>query len=301
VSALNRALNSLHGLWLGDAFGGHFEFEAVDWDRPKRAALQRRLPNPVWRFTDDTQMALSVYDTLRHDGEIQPDKLASSFAQHFDISRGYGSAAEKLLWDIQAGGEWNALSSAMFGGMGSYGNGSAMRVAPLGAYFAEDTQKLIENARNSSIPTHTHPDGIAGAIAVALAAGQAALFALSDTKPEPEKFWASLLTNVPDGELAKRLAIAASLDIKQSTALAAKRLGCGWDVSAVDTVPFALWVAIKHINNFEEALWQTISVGGDADTTGAIVGGIVASYGGKACLPEVWIKRCEPLPTWAFD
>jgi ADP-ribosylglycohydrolase len=301
MSALTRALDSLHGLWLGDALGGHFEFEAVDWDRPKRAALQRHLPNPVWGFTDDTQMALSVYDTLRRDGEIQPANLASSFAQHFDISRGYGSGAEKLLWDIQAGGDWKALSAASFGGMGSYGNGSAMRVAPLGAYFAEDTQKLIENAKNSSIPTHTHPDAIAGAIAVALAAGQATLFALSDTKPEPEKFWASLLTNVPDGELAKRLALAASLDMKQSTTLAAKRLGCGWDVSAIDTVPFALWVAIKHINDFEEALWQTISVGGDADTTGAIVGGIIASYGGQACLPEAWISRCEPLPAWAFD
>ena len=59
--------------------------------------------------------------------------------------------------------------------------------------------------------------------------------------------------------------------------------------------------AINYLDNFEEALWQTISVGGDADTTGAMVGGIVAAYGGQACIPQAWLERCEPLPDWALE
>jgi ADP-ribosylglycohydrolase len=92
----------------------------------------------------------------------------------------------------------------------------------------------------------------------------------------------------------------ASLPRNTSTEKAAKILGCGWDVSAIDTVPFALWCAINYLDNFEEALWQTISVGGDADTTGAMVGGIIASYGGQACIPQSWKEHCEPLPEWAL-
>lgn len=60
MKQIERAFDSLIGLWVGDAFGGHFEFESVDWQRPQRAYKKRSLPPPIWRYTDDTQMALSV-------------------------------------------------------------------------------------------------------------------------------------------------------------------------------------------------------------------------------------------------
>jgi ADP-ribosylglycohydrolase len=183
---------------------------------------------------------------------------------------------------------------------GSYGNGAAMRVAPIGAYFANDIKQVIENARQSSVVTHTHPNGIAGAIAIAVGAAQAYQFAATGTKPDADTFWQVILKAVPAGELNNKLQVAASLTRDTTTEQAAKMLGCGWDVSAIDTVPFALWCAIKYLDNFEEALWQTISVGGDADTTGAMVGGIVASYGGQSCIPQAWIERCEALPEWAL-
>jgi len=164
MKRLDAALNSLMGIWVGDAFGGHFEFESVDWHRPQRAFQKRDLPSAIWRYTDDTQMALSVYDMLRQHCEIIPNKLAKSFSQHFDISRGYGIGAEQLLTDIRAGGDWSKLASGMFDGTGSFGNGAAMRVAPVGAYFADDLKKVVENAEKSAIVTHTHPDGIAGCL-----------------------------------------------------------------------------------------------------------------------------------------
>lgn len=300
MKRLERALVALQGLWVGDAFGSHFEFEHVDWHRPRRTFESRQLPPATWRYTDDTQMALSVYETLRDFEAIIPNKLAESFSSHFDISRGYGLGAEQLILDIQAGGDWATLAPAMFDGTGSYGNGSAMRIAPIGAYFADDFHAVVENAKQSSIVTHTHPDGVAGAISVAIGVAQVSRFKFNHIEPDVATYWNTLIEYTPSGKLNEQLQVASALNDETPTAQAAKILGCGWDISAVDTVPFALWCAITHLPSYEEALWHTISVGGDADTTGAMVGGIVASYGGKDCIPKTWEERCELLPHWIY-
>ena len=87
--------------------------------------------------------------------------------------RGYGAGAHRLLTQIVGGTDWRVAAAAVFRG-GSFGNGSAMRIAPLAAYFAEDGyQKVADQARLASAITHAHPEGIAGAIAVAVAAAYA--------------------------------------------------------------------------------------------------------------------------------
>ena len=74
---------------------------------------------------------------------------------------------------------------------------------------------------------------------------------------------------------------------------AMRKLGTGEKVSAQDTVPFCLWSAAHHLDNFEDALWWTVKGLGDCDTTCAIVGGIVALSAPK--IPELWLQRREPL------
>ena len=78
-------------------------------------------------------------------------------------------------------------------------------------------------------------------------------------------------------------------------------LGNGGEVTAQDTVPFVLWCAGQHLDNYEEALWLTVSGLGDRDTTCAMVGGIVALSAGAASIPNAWIKAREPLPRWPFQ
>ena len=75
----------------------------------------------------------------------------------------------------------------------------------------------------------------------------------------------------------------------------ARELGCGELVTAPDTVPFCVWVAAHHLDNFVEALGQTIRVGGDCDTNAAIVGGIVALSVGRDGIPVDWLKAREPI------
>ncbi len=66
-------------------------------------------------------------------------------------------------------------------------------------------------------------------------------------------------------------------------------------MTAPDTVPFCLWVAAHHLDNFVEALSQTIRVGGDCDTNAAIVGGIVALSAGRGGIPLSWLEAREAI------
>jgi ADP-ribosylglycohydrolase len=77
----------------------------------------------------------------------------------------------ELLPQLRAGHPWHAAAAALFGGQGLFGNGAAMRVAPLGACFADDLGLVVECAARSAEVTHAHPEAIAGTVAVAVASG----------------------------------------------------------------------------------------------------------------------------------
>src|SRR5947208_10302138 len=181
---LARAYQSLEGLHCGDAFGERF---FVREELALSLIRKKAVPRAPWGFTDDTMMAISVVSTLEEHAEIDQDHLAKSFARNYDPSRGYGPAMHELLARIRQGGYWRHEAKMLFGGQGSFGNGSAMRVAPLGAYYADDLQAVVEHARHSAVITHTHSEGIAGAIAIAIAAALAGRLQGSDV-PTPKDF-----------------------------------------------------------------------------------------------------------------
>ncbi|NSL43126.1 ADP-ribosylglycohydrolase family protein, partial [Streptomyces sp. 8P21H-1] len=87
------------------------------------------------------------------------------------------------------------------------------------------------------------------------------------------------------------------LDYGDATTVAAV-LGCGRRTTAHDTVPFALWSAARALGDYEKAFWTTVQVGGDTDTTCAIVGGVVAAAGEAGTPPAEWLERTEALPEW---
>ena len=87
------------------------------------------------------------------------------------FNRGYGPGTYSILCGIKQGLDWRTLTQVGFRGMGSFGNGAAMRVAPLGAFFADRSLTVVcDEARRSAEVTHAHAEGIAGGIAVAVAA-----------------------------------------------------------------------------------------------------------------------------------
>jgi ADP-ribosylglycohydrolase len=169
------------------------------------------------------------------------------------------------------------------------GNGAAMRVAPVGGFFYNDLQRAAQEAQLSAVITHAHPEGQAGAIAVAVAAAIAA----NTPCPSGSDFLKEVLKFVPKGITNNRLQLA--LDIPPDELYqAVQMLGSGNEVSAQDTVPFCLWSAAYHLNDFEQALWWTARGRGDSDTTCAIVGGIVALSANN--IPQHWLRQREPIP-----
>lgn len=296
---LARARASLEGLSVGDGFGEQFFYLT-----PERAASHiayRTLPLKSWEFTDDTNMALSIYSILRRYGEINQDALAQSFTRHYESRRKYGAAMRGFFLKLQSGVHWRDASRSLFDGQGSYGNGAAMRVAPLGAYFADDLDTATEQAKRTAEITHANDEGIAGAIAVAVAAAYAWRIRAEQPMPSCAEFIDRVMSYVPVTEVRSKLRVARDLRPGITPGHVAAILGNGSMIAAQDTVPFAIWCAIENITNYEEALWTTASVGGDIDTNCAIVGGVVASYTGIEGIPEAWLQGREPLPQWAFN
>lgn len=285
MTDLKAAYQSLEALSVGDSLGSLLTFES-------RARLESRvLPSGPWSYTDDTEMALSIYEMLADRGEIHQDHLATAFALRYNPRRGYGDGARRLLADIGSAsrGAWRSLARQMFFGSGSYGNGGAMRVAPLGAFFHHDYQLCAQQARLSAEVTHAHAEGMAGAAAVAVAAA----WMRHEEKWDRGKFFATVLEYTPHGKTWDGIAKARDLSPDLDSFEAGRILGNGHEISAADTVPFCLWSAAVDPSDFEETFWRTVIAGGDQDTTCAISCGVV---GARTPAPAAWVQSRESLP-----
>ena len=291
-----HAYASLEGLVLGDAFGDSW-FTRSDEPIEEQWAARQLRPAP-WLWTDDSAMAFVLFAHLVAHGEVRPGLLAREFAAEYarDPARKYGPSMHGVLRRIEQGEDWQAVTTAQFGGQGSYGNGAAMRVAPLGAWFRDDLGAAAEQARLSALATHAHPEAVAGAVAVAVAAALSAAGAGQEAAPRAELL-RETAAHVPQSDVRSGLLVAASLPGHSSVRHAASVLGSGTLVSAPDTVPFALWSAAGHPDDLVEALWQTVAGWGDRDTTCAMAGGVVAARTGTGGVPEAWWRAREELPS----
>jgi ADP-ribosylglycohydrolase len=292
-SRVKRAALSLDGLSVGDAFGECFLRVAS----PHTLINAREPPCFPWHYTDDTETALAIVEVLKGHGHINQDELARVFGRRYRNNpfRGYGGMAHEILEAISLGATWRQESLRVFGGTGSMGNGGAMRVAPVGAYFAEDLSAVVAQARSSAEVTHAHPEGQAGAIAVAVAAAWAWQIRENSARHSDGKLLEIAYEHTPDGETRAGLAKALKLPASCSVETVVDQLGNGSRVTAPDTVPFALWCAAHHLDNYVEAIWTAVSGLGDIDTNCAIVGGVVALATGRRSIPEDWLEARETL------
>jgi len=228
------------------------------------------------RYTDDTAMALGILECLSLFKTIKQDALAWVFAKNFkfDPDRGYGKMTPRTLTQLSEAGSWRTISTLAFG-TGSFGNGSAMRGSPLGAYFSQDLSQVGAAATASAQVTNFHLEARAGAIATAEAVNCRHL-------PRDEacaSIWQSVIRWTPEGMTLRPLKLAHTFHSGSTADELARAVGCGHEISCPHTVPFAIWNACRSIHDFTEALLSTIEVGGDCDTNAAIVCGIVAAYG----------------------
>lgn len=294
AARVERMRLSLDALGLGDALGEMLNYRA---ENASRRLAENNLPAGPWFHTDDTEMAISICTVLKSHGHIDQDALALRFVRRFerDPDRGYGKMTRIQMREIMAGAKWRETAANAFGGQGSKGNGGAMRVAPLGAYFADDLDCCVDEARLSSVVTHTHSEGVAGTIAVAVAAAMAWQLRVVPPDERARRFFEEVLRLTPESQVRRGILVASTVPATIPVEDVARALGNGSLVTAPDTVPFCLWMAAHHSEHFVDALGKTISVGGDCDTNAAIVGGIVALSAGRAGIPAEWMEARERI------
>ena len=209
--------------------------------------------DPRCRFTDDTVLTVALADAILND-KVYSTVMKGYF--HRYPNAGYGASFSR--WALSSGDQ----------PYHSYGNGAAMRISPAGWAF-ERLEEVLEKARQFTEVTHDHPEGIKGAQATA-----AAIF-LARTGRSKEEI---------------RSSIEATFHYDLSRTLDEIRPGYVFNVSCQGTVPQAMR-AFWESRDFEDAIRNAISLGGDSDTLACITGGIAeAFYGGvpRSISEKVW-------------
>jgi poly(ADP-ribose) glycohydrolase ARH3 len=282
-----RFRGSLLGLAVGDALGGRFEAQSGDAIRaraPDAAALMDYPKDDIW-YTDDTQMAIGVAEALLADGAIHEPRLCAAFVANYVPSRGYGRGARAVIEAMEEGRDYRAVAERYYPG-GSFGNGAAMRVAPVGLFFHGDLGKVAEQARLSALPTHTHALGVEGARLLA----RAVALCVRAERLERAAFFADLLA------ACEAPTFRAKLERAAACATAADLAGLGNGIEALESVPTAIASFALAPDSYADTIANVIFLGGDTDTLAAMAGALSGAFLGVDAVPPRLLGLLENGP-----
>src|SRR5262245_6868640 len=283
----DRFQGCLLGLAIGDALGGKFEAQSAEAIRGRFPTIRHLIDYPqeeIW-YTDDTQMAIGVAETLIAHGQIVEEHLCRAFVANYVPSRGYGRGARKVLEAMEEGRDYRQVAQHHFPG-GSFGNGAAMRVAPVGLFFRDDRRRLWEQARASALPTHLHPLGIEGAQLLALVVALCTRMERFDRAG----FFADLLAACESESYRAKIEEARRVQAPSDLAALGNR------IEALHSVPTAIASFALTPESFEETIGNVIFLGGDTDTLAAMAGAMSGAYVGAGRLPSRLVGLLESSP-----
>lgn len=283
----DRFEGCLLGLAVGDALGGKFEAQSADAIRARFPTVNHLIGYPeeeIW-YTDDTQMAIGVAETLVARGEITEEHLCQAFVANYMPTRGYGRGARAVLDAMESGRDHRQVAEEYYPG-GSFGNGAAMRVAPVGLFFRDDRRQLWQQARASALPTHVHPLGIEGAQLLALAV---ALCTQMD-RFDRAVFFTELLSACESESYRTKIEEGKRVQAPGDLA------GLGNRIEALHSVPTAIVSFALTPESYEETVSNVIFLGGDTDTLAAMAGALSGAYLGANHLPSRLVGLLESSP-----
>lgn len=289
-----RLAGAAIGAMCGDALGMPVEGWGAEAIKKKYGRLDTMQPGrlPAGSYTDDSQMMIAILETLAHQGRMDGPYLARRFLKAFEPKRGYGGRIFGVMERLAAGAAWDSS------GTDSFGNGGAMRVGILGAFYADDPVACREAALDQCRITHHHPQGLAGALAQALAVSLACQIGAQGQRPEPNGFVYEIANSVEliDSHTADRLKAMPSLSSgDEEAAITQLSSAYSCDVTAAEAVPPALG-AFLAADSAQQAIVIAVSLGGDTDTIGAMAGALAGAYWGLDVLPEGWLQCLENGP-----
>ncbi len=270
---LDRARGCAVGAAVGDALGMPLEFKAArPLARLQSEMIAGRLP--AGSFTDDTEMALAVAESLLAQRPLDPADLAARFAEWYCAGpEDVGGQVRRVLDRLGAGIGWKEASAAAQSiWPAAAGNGSVMRCWPVALAYHDDLERLLVDSALQSEVTHPSPECVA-----ATAFLNAVIFSLLHGAACQQAVEEALEVVEMPQEL--RAAIEAAPGRER-----AELPNSGW---VRHTVANAVWGLLTS-SSFEDALVQVINLGDDADTVGAVTGMLAGAAHGLGAIPARW-------------
>ena len=283
----SKFIGALVGTAVGDGLGAGLE----GWLTISREEIRMQAEGKaILRYTDDTHMMIGVAESLAANRGFNGQHMAVRFIENYEREpfRGYGPGPPRIFRMIRDGASWDTAAAKLYGG-GSFGNGAAMRIAPVGVFYYDDPHKLREAAGQSGGITHAHPLGREGGILQAYAVALAAAADAGDLRER--EFLPALADFTEQDAYRDKLRLIGELLGAGSRERVVAELGHG--VEALQSVPTAIYSFLSHPRSYEEAVTYAISLGGDTDTIAAMTGAISGAYLGVEAIPEAWRQRLE--------
>ena len=254
------------------------------------------------KYTDDTAMMIGIAESLIENKSFDADHMAQIFVRNYDAEpwRGYGPGPPRIFKLIKSGSSWKEAAENIYPG-GSYGNGSAMRIAPIGLFYYDNPEKLREFACKSSKITHTHVLGIEGAVlqaySVALAARTEPFILRSSTTTENgdqrDKYdFLNKLRHFVEVDVYREKLKSMETLLKEAANQSDVIVELGNTVEAFNSVPVAIYSFLANLG-FKNALNYALSLGGDRDTISAMTGAIAGACYGMERIPKEWMDSLE--------
>ncbi|KAL7638779.1 UNVERIFIED_CONTAM: hypothetical protein RMT77_010313 [Armadillidium vulgare] len=317
----------LIGGLLGDCLGAPFEGE----NRISKSVLNsyfNRLLDPSLKvpyksYTDDSAMTKCIAYSLVEKKEFHVADIAKRFVKEYyaEPNRGYGKNVVDVFAALRASGFKDVFAPAavQFGGTGSYGNGAAMRIAPIALFtHSEPIPVVIDMAKQSAKVTHANRLGYNGAILQAVAIRDALLHKGENINPLTfverliacmrmvEKYTEEEI--IDHNKKSEYIYCSALEKIKfllekgNDVTISDVVDSLGNEISAPGSVPTAIYVflraqkqieAVETDNPFQRTIHYAVSLGGDTDTIAAMAGNIAGAFYGVEKIPEGFMHHCE--------
>lgn len=283
-----KFLGAMLGSALGDAIG-----ELAVRYSTKGLLLESLAASEELVYTDDTAMALGLAESLLEKGTLDQQHLGETFHHNLEREpwRGYAMGPPTIFSLVRSTRiSYPEAARTLFGGAGSFGNGSAMRVAPVGLFFHASAHLYAKAAASAEV-THAHVVGKDGAAVQAQAVAMA--LKLDPMKAFPlASFVNELVVTARTPVIRGKMQLVRSMLEEHATdEVAAQRLGRS--VMMDESMPFAIYSFLCYPQSFEQCLFCAVLNGGDRDTLGAMACAVSGAYLGVEAIPDVWTEKLE--------
>ena len=316
---LSKFKGCMIGGLIGDCLGAPFEFKYHENIVPMKKIVkflddvktmeEDKAPDDYLQYTDDTAMARQIAVTFTEKRKLEPGDLARSFTKEYfrESWRGYGGSVVEVFDKLRKTDFSDPFkpASEQFDGSGSFGNGAGMRAHPVALASSRQSESdLVETAESVARLTHSHHLGVMGGVVQSLAVYHAlhsrpplnilqrirAVCAQLEKEVQAETLFQHKL------ELVEQF-LARREDVEPQEISSE----LGNDVSAVASVPTALYCALSVLNNsrhdktemLEETLKLAITMGGDTDTIASMACAITGAHLGLETIPRYLYTSCE--------